>query len=1141
MRLGTLTLERYGPFETLHLPFDPAPGRLNLIVAPNGYGKSVIRTAISDLLFGIHARTPMDFRFGTERMRLLADVTTATGQAALVRRKGHGNTLAFADGTPVAPEVLRAWLGSADLALFRELFGLDTALLRKGGQELINSQGRLGQVLFAAGGGMGRVRDLLKSLEEQRDKLGRTSRHKAAPLWSAFADWEAAARDLRQAAIRPDGWAKLESTATNASAALLALQTELRDLTATQRHLQLIRAIRPWLARLRAAEDILRQTAQVPLLDADFAPRWRAALEAQARTASALQAAADALAQAQQARAGLQFAPAWADAADRLAMLDQHRGEAAGALRDLPGVTEALRRAQADAATLRRDLGWAADLPVPAAPLVARARKHLQALPPLRAAQATATAQHAAATRAARDLATAQAALPAETDTTLIADLAVLLRDAGTPATRLHQARRTLRDAEAALAQALAAIPDSPLSEATLASTAAPSHERLEAADRALSHAEAALAQAQRDRDQRRQTQAQRRTALAALEQRAALPPPDALATARAARDALWQTLDSHNPAHAVSFDRALRAADAVADALIAHGQDVAEALTLRRELDALHAALLRDDATVAHADHAATTARAELAAMAQAAGGNADNMPALRAFLRGRADAVTRQAERDRAAATLADLQAVLTSQGTALAAALALAPVPLDALDALLAEAERRVAAARAAQVQRSELARQAATQAATRAAAEAAVSQAEADAQAWQQSWREIATGLHRPAPETPEASSDALTQIEALRSAEATATDTQRRVDAMAAAITTLSRTLEHLAPLAPDLAALPPLDAATALQRRALAERDTATRCAAADSQILQAQQYLHAQQRAADDAARNLHALRAALHVETDEAAEAQLQSALHAATARKDRADAHAEIARQGQGQALDALQAQADATTDAADLAALADLDARHPILAAEIEAASKAADDARRALDQARDGTDAADAAQRRQQAQAALARTAEDALLLHATHALLQRALDRQAANADQPLLNRISAAFRSITGGVHAGVAIEDGRTGQTMVALDADGQGRKALEQLSEGTCDQLYLALRIAAVDDYASKSPPLPLLVDDVLQTSDDDRSAAILAALLDLSSKVQVIALTHHPHIAALASRLPAGSVNLLDLAR
>ena len=228
-------------------------------------------------------------------------------------------------------------------------------------------------------------------------------------------------------------------------------------------------------------------------------------------------------------------------------------------------------------------------------------------------------------------------------------------------------------------------------------------------------------------------------------------------------------------------------------------------------------------------------------------------------------------------------------------------------------------------------------------------------------------------------------------------------------------------------------------------------------------------------------------------------------------------------------------------DLETVAADLAALETLDARQPILVAELDAASTAAEAAKRALEQASQGTDAAEAAQRRQQAQAALARTAEDALLLHATHALLQRALDRQAANADQPLLNRISAAFRRITNGLHAGVAIEDGRNGQTMVALDADGQGRKPLEHLSEGTCDQLYLALRIAAVDDYASKSPPLPLVVDDALQTSDDHRSAAILEALLDLSGQVQVIALTHHPHIAALAGRLPAGAVNLLHLAR
>ena len=138
--------------------------------------------------------------------------------------------------------------------------------------------------------------------------------------------------------------------------------------------------------------------------------------------------------------------------------------------------------------------------------------------------------------------------------------------------------------------------------------------------------------------------------------------------------------------------------------------------------------------------------------------------------------------------------------------------------------------------------------------------------------------------------------------------------------------------------------------------------------------------------------------------------------------------------------------------------------------------IEAARAAASAAATALDQAGSGQDAAEAAQRREAAQAMLARTAEEALVLHATHALLQAALDRQASHAEQPLLARIGDVFRIITGGVQAGVRIEDTRDGQTMVALEADGVTRKSLDQLSEGTCDQLYLALRIAALEDYAA-----------------------------------------------------------------
>jgi uncharacterized protein YhaN len=72
MRLLSLTLENYGIFQAQRIAFDPAPGRINLLIAPNGAGKSILRNAFCDLLFGIHGQSPMGFRYGYTRMRLLA-------------------------------------------------------------------------------------------------------------------------------------------------------------------------------------------------------------------------------------------------------------------------------------------------------------------------------------------------------------------------------------------------------------------------------------------------------------------------------------------------------------------------------------------------------------------------------------------------------------------------------------------------------------------------------------------------------------------------------------------------------------------------------------------------------------------------------------------------------------------------------------------------------------------------------------------------------------------------------------------------------------------------------------------------------------------------------------------------------------
>lgn len=61
MRIKELRLIRYGKFtdRTLELPHTPQD--IHLIVGPNEAGKSTLRQAIADWLFGMPMRTPMSF------------------------------------------------------------------------------------------------------------------------------------------------------------------------------------------------------------------------------------------------------------------------------------------------------------------------------------------------------------------------------------------------------------------------------------------------------------------------------------------------------------------------------------------------------------------------------------------------------------------------------------------------------------------------------------------------------------------------------------------------------------------------------------------------------------------------------------------------------------------------------------------------------------------------------------------------------------------------------------------------------------------------------------------------------------------------------------------------------------------------
>jgi uncharacterized protein YhaN len=138
-------------------------------------------------------------------------------------------------------------------------------------------------------------------------------------------------------------------------------------------------------------------------------------------------------------------------------------------------------------------------------------------------------------------------------------------------------------------------------------------------------------------------------------------------------------------------------------------------------------------------------------------------------------------------------------------------------------------------------------------------------------------------------------------------------------------------------------------------------------------------------------------------------------------------------------------------------------------------------------------------------------------------------VLSLAIERYRDKSQGPLLMRASALFSRITGGSFAGIRAEFAEDGRPVIVGVRPGSGGiVTVEGMSDGTADQLYLALRLAGLDAYLNNNEPLPLIVDDILIMFDDDRAAATLQVLAELSHKTQVIFFTHHRHLVELAEK-------------
>jgi uncharacterized protein YhaN len=174
------------------------------------------------------------------------------------------------------------------------------------------------------------------------------------------------------------------------------------------------------------------------------------------------------------------------------------------------------------------------------------------------------------------------------------------------------------------------------------------------------------------------------------------------------------------------------------------------------------------------------------------------------------------------------------------------------------------------------------------------------------------------------------------------------------------------------------------------------------------------------------------------------------------------------------------------------------------------------------------------DAAETAQQLEECRTEQQRVARQYLQLRWADEILKMAIERYRQQNEDPLMRHASDLFAQLTdGGFDCIRSDYDADAGRPILVGQRKGGGVVEVSGMSDGTADQLYLALRLASLLTYVDRHGPMPLILDDILIKFDDARSAAALRVLAQCSDQTQIIFLTHHDHLIELAKGVPNAS--------
>lgn len=1091
MRIRQLQLIRYGKFthHVLDLPA-PLPGTLqdapqnpppdiHLIVGPNEAGKSTTRAALGDWLFGIKTHTSMAFLHPMPELRLAGVLEVQSQQLAFQRSKGNKNTLRDSNDQPLPDTALQPWLGDVQRPLFEQMFSLDHAALLAGGAGILSAADDVGRMLFQSASGLEQLGKVLQGLEDEADGLWAPRKSEKRLYYQAHSDMDAAQQALKQATTRAHGWKTLRDALADIEQQLLAVRTE-RDQAQRQRQqLERVRRVAPYLQRLDAAVQAVQAQASLPADTACLA----LAIEIQELDARRVQ-----------------YRAHRPDIEKRAAELHSH-----------------WLKVQASAHTL----AWPSSnpeavrqrLPTPAmrARLAALLQSHGLLQQQCQFAQQQLTAQQQALAHTQAQL----QALTVHSDTTALQVALEQAQQGSQHANQWQALQEQLAESQSALALAWQALGPYALPLPQLQALLVPDATEVQALLLAQRHDQAALEAAQ---NQQQTQQAELEQQQAALAQSVAQWQPigqQQVQQARQARDAYWQQICATSlasttptptaPADApqwLHYQRLLLQADALADARLERIEYEAQYQAQAQHLERLALELAQQVQRRQQLEQRLQARQQQWQQLVQAcrlpaglplaAAGpwleQRNQVLALQQTIERcqRQSQATQQAQQQAHSALLALLWPSTP------AAALAPAQPPAAALPSLaecIAQARQRLAAAERLHGQRASLEQQASSARRTLQQLQTESQQAQQQWHDWQQQWQQALQAAHYPSDTPADVVRSALDTLEQIQQGlDKIDSIRTERIEAMQADLDALAVAAHALCQrLAPELQSQSPEDQILALHQRLSAAQEN-------QRQQQQVQQTL------------------------------AQVQAQLQA----------------QSDGLPLDALRAEVQTLASTDIPSALQALDAQDQQWQSRTEALSASAQDKRSQLTAFDGGDRAAQAEGQRQDAITRMADAAQRYVQLHTMMRCLRWSIARFRETQQGPMLALASQIFAQLTLGAFERLVVDsEGDKPRLYGCRPLGGGPLVGVEGLSEGSRDQLYLALRLAALHMHLQPGRAMPFVADDLFINFDDQRTSAGLQALGALARKTQVIFLTHHAHLVPLARQALGPNLNVLHL--